>query len=67
MNSLYPGCEPSVRAPRVLVPTTPDPNQTKAEIEYLVESFRVQTEYLKRTGRLVAGPVPAAQPDLPGT
>ena len=68
MNSLYPECDSIARAPQPMPPLSPDPNQTKAEIDYLVELFRVQTECLKRTGHPLADAVPAGhQPDLPGT
>ena len=49
MNSLYPDSNESVTSDFPLV--VPDPKQTKAEIDYLIEVFRTQTECFKKTGR----------------
>ena len=65
-NSLYPEHDGSTAVPSV-VPIVPDPKQTKAEIDYLVEVFRAQTECLRKTGQSLSSNIPSAfQPDLPG-
>jgi len=64
MNSLYP--DPDQSATCGFPAVVPDPKQTKAEIDYLIEVFRTQTESLKKTGRLAENNVPRDfQPDLP--
>ena len=66
-NSLYPEHDGSPAAPPI-VSIVPDPKQTKAEIDYLVELFRTQTECLRKKGQSLGRCVPSDfQPDLPGT
>ena len=64
MNSLYPDSNESVTSDFPVV--VPDPKQTKAEIDYLIEVFRTQTECFKKTGRSSESNVPRDfQPDFP--
>ena len=66
MNSLYP--DDNLPYGRGIPPATPNVRHAKAEIEYLVEVFRMETESLKKTGQPVGRNVPIDfQPDLPST
>jgi hypothetical protein len=66
MNSLYPQPDCGDRSRVAATPSAPDPTINKAEIDYLVQLFRVQTEFLRRSGQLMVDRVPTEhQPDLP--
>ena len=64
MNSLYPDSDQTKGDTMPMI--TPDAKQTLAEIEYLVEIFRRNTESLQKTGRAAEENVPHDfQPDFP--